>query len=156
MKRMVLALACSLTFIAISADAATNTVCSNINSLIHKQYDRYEHFQRVNRDARSGVREAKANIESEHKIILVQERKVEKLINELAKEEQRLAMTQKHLAHEKRRVEVAMQNKEVVSTDLIKDEQTLITALHNKYRNMCLIRNDADPAQTSLVQVFYP
>ena len=158
MKRVIQLLACTAILVVASnvAQAASNTVCNNIKSMISHQQHKYDRFQYINHNAGINVRKAKVNIESQRKIITVQEARVEKLINNLSKAEQRLAHVKRLLAHERHRVNVALNTKEAVPADVISDEQLLITALSNKYRNMCLIRNNNDPAQSSLVQVFYP
>lgn len=158
MKHIIKMLACFAILVTMTnvVDAASTTVCNNIKKMINHQQYKYDHYQQINHDANINVHEAKANIESQRKIIVVEEAKVNKLIDNLSKAEQRLAHVKKQLAYEKNRVRVALNSKETVPVNVINEEQYLITALTNKYRNMCLIRNNDDPAQSPLAQVFYP
>lgn len=131
-------------------------VCNNLKKMIHNQQRNYSHYQHVNHKAHRDRQQAKANVESQRRIIVVQEAKVEKLLNQLSKAEQRLATVKQQLAHEHHRVAIAMRHKESAPADVIHNEKQLITALSKKYKNMCLSRNPDDPAQSALVQVFYP
>jgi septal ring factor EnvC (AmiA/AmiB activator) len=147
--------ACVLSAFSFGA-LADSPVCNNLQSIIHQQKQNYVHYQTVNHDAHINIKRANINVTANQKLIAKEKKKIADLVQSLAAEKKHLSYTANRLKVEQRNVAMAAKNIKEVPADVMANEEQLIAVLTDKYRDMCLMRNPQDPAQSALVQQFYP
>lgn len=154
-KFIFLGVMCCAFTISSSASLAGDAVCGNLKSVLSEQQKTYIHYQHVNREARDTIKNATNSFAANQKLIKKERHVLSTLTDQLIREQSHLSYTQKRLALQEQRIKLASE-KPTVPLEVMANEQQLIAILHNKYRNMCVMRNADDPAQTELASHFYP